>query len=102
MEEAPMSKVLAAMIASLLLSIGQTAMAAEKPTDFSDKGKSAEAKKKGQADSSRGSSADAPKKKGQLDEERRGATPAVPATPADPGTSPAIPATPATPPAKAK
>lgn len=97
-----MSRVLAALIASLLMAIGQSAMAAEKPTDFSDKGKSAEAKKKGQTNSSRGSSADAPRKKGQLDEERRGATPAVPATPADPGTSPALPATPAVPPAKAK
>lgn len=97
-----MSKVLAAMMASLALSFGHAALAAEKPTDFSDKGKSAEAKKKGQASSSRGSSADAPRKKGQLDEERRGATPATRATPADPGVSPAIPATPATPPAKAK
>jgi hypothetical protein len=97
-----MSKVFAALIAALLMAAGPTAMAAEKPTDFSDKGKAAEAKKKGQTSSSRGSSADAPRKKGQLDEERRGATPAVPATPADPGVSPATPATPATPPAKAK
>jgi hypothetical protein len=102
MEITPMSRLLAALLASVLMAVSQTALAAdEKPVDFSGKGKSAEAKKKGQSDtSSAGSSSEAPRKKGQASEERRGATPAVPATPAEPGVSPAKPATPAVPPVK--
>lgn len=79
-----MLRIFATLLAASLLALGQAAIAANGTKDFSQKGKSADARKKGQSD------------------ERRGATPATPAVPADPGKSKATPAVPATPPSKSR
>ena len=77
-----MHRAIAVLLAASLFAFGQVSLAADSSKNQEDKGKSADAKKKGQAD------------------EHKGATPATPATPADPGKSRATPATPATPPSK--
>ncbi|HKU69982.1 MAG TPA: hypothetical protein VJQ51_04000 [Burkholderiales bacterium] len=77
-----MLKAIAILLAASLFAFGQFSMAADSSKSHEDKGKSADAKKKGQSDS------------------HKSATPATPATPADPGKSRATPATPATPPSK--
>jgi hypothetical protein len=74
-----MLRAIAILLAASLFAFGQTAMAADTSKSHDEKGKSADAKKKGQSD------------------EHKSATPATPATPADPGKSRATPATPASP-----